>query len=352
MSLPSEAEALREIQTLFASWTGVPEDQLAVKKSRRRVADADLVLKAGPTTFVVEYKGVSESASVARAVEQAKAYAELMGPGAVPVVAVAFMGDVGRSVCDRAGVSWINLSGNARIIAPGVRILIEGKPNRFKRRGRPSTVFAPKSSRVVRQFLQEPTKRFTQRELATATRLDEGFISRIAHKLQSDGRIERDESGSLKVVNPNILLDDWYAAYDFSKHEVLKGHIAARSTDEVVHRIGALMSKHKVHHALTGLGAAWALTAFAGFRLVTVYLREYLRAEDLDGIGFRGEERGANVWLVIPNDDGVFDGGDDNAQPMPCVHPVQVYLDLKAQPERASEASVEVRKRCLTWSAT
>jgi hypothetical protein len=37
---------------------------------------------------------------------------------------------------------------------------------------------------------------------------------------------------------------------------------------------------------------------------------------------------------------------------MPCVHPVQVYLDLKAQPERASEASVEVRKRCLTWSAT
>jgi hypothetical protein len=242
----------------------------------------------------------------------------------------------------------MDLSGNARIIAPGMRILIEGKHNRFKRRGRPSTVFAPKSSRVVRQFLQEPTKRFTQRELATATRLDEGFISRIAHKLQSDGHIERDESGSIKVVDPNILLDDWYAAYDFSKHDILKGHIAARSSEEVVKRIGALLSKHKVRHALTGLGAAWALTAFAGFRLVTVYLRERLWAEDMDGIGFRGEEHGANVWLVVPNDDGVFDGADDNTQPMPCVHPVQVYLDLKAQPERAPEASIEVRKRCLT----
>ena len=55
------------------------------------------------------------------------------------------MGDIGRERCAEYGVSWRDLSGNARIVAPGLRILIDGKPKRYKRRGRPSTAFAPKS---------------------------------------------------------------------------------------------------------------------------------------------------------------------------------------------------------------
>jgi hypothetical protein len=34
-----------------------------------------------------------------------------------------------------------------------------------------------------------------------------------------------------------------------------------------------------------------------------------------------------------------------------CAHPLQVYLDLKAHPERAAEAAAEVRRRYLTWNA-
>jgi len=131
---------------------------------------------------------------------------------------------------------------------------------------------------------------------------------------------------------------------------VLKGHIAARSDDEIIERVHKFLSKRKIDHALTGLAAAWSLAAFAGFRLVTVYWREPLGAEDLTELGFRDEERGANVWLVQPNDGGVFDGSSPR-KPMRCVHPVQVYLDLKAQPERAAEAATELRKRLLAWSA-
>jgi hypothetical protein len=32
-----------------------------------------------------------------------------------------------------------------------------------------------------------------------------------------------------------------------------------------------------------------------------------------------------------------------------CVHPVQAYLDLKAQPERAAEAADRLRTERLTW---
>jgi len=350
MPLPSEAQALREIRSQFADWFGVSRDELAVKNPPKKAPEADLILKAGSTLFVVEYKGVAEAAHVSRAIEQVKHYTEALGRQAVAVVAVPYMGEVGRSICEQAGVSWMDLSGNASIVAPGVRIVVEGKPNRFKRRGRPSTVFAPKSSRVVRQLLLDPMKRFTQRELASATRLDEGFISRIVRRMESGGLLDRDERGAVKAANPNLLLDDWRAAYDFSKHEVLKGHIAARSPEEVIKRAHSFLSKHKVDHALTGLGAAWALTGFAGFRLVTMYWREPLPADDLAEIGFQAEERGANVWLVMPNDEGVFDGAG-LGKPMRCVHPVQVYLDLKEQPERATEAAVELRKRLLAWGA-
>jgi hypothetical protein len=95
--------------------------------------------------------------------------------------------------------------------------------------------------------------------------------------------------------------------------------------------------------------AAWAQTGFAGFRLVTMYLAERMWAEDLAEGGFRDEERGANLWLAVPNDEGVFDGRALH-QGMPCVHPVQVYLDLKAQPERSADAAEELRMRRLPWS--
>lgn len=67
-------------------------------------------------------------------------------------------------------------------------------------------------------------------------------------------------------------------------------------------------------------------------------------------MGFREEARGANLWLVIPNDQGVFDGSDDISKIAHCVHPVQAYVDLKAHPERAQEAAAELRSRLLRWA--
>jgi hypothetical protein len=70
----------------------------------------------------------------------------------------------------------------------------------------------------------------------------------------------------------------------------------------------------------------------------------------LEMVGFREESRGANVWLVIPDDVGVFDGAGDK-QGISCVHPVQAYIDLLAQPERAKEAAAELRSRLLNWGS-
>ncbi|MBI4574860.1 MAG: hypothetical protein HY722_01200 [Planctomycetes bacterium] len=55
-------------------------------------------------------------------------------------------------------------------------------------------------------------------------------------------------------------------------------------------------------HALTGLPAAWLLAPFAAFRTAAVYVAALPAQAVFDDLGFRAESRGANLWLVLPND--------------------------------------------------
>jgi CRP-like cAMP-binding protein len=89
-----------------------------------------------------------------------------------------------------------------------LRIHIRGNPNQFRRRGRKSTVFAPKSSRVVRQFLLDPSRGYRQQELIEATGLGQGFVSRILNKLEQDNLVRR-VGPFWRVDNPGRLLDAW-----------------------------------------------------------------------------------------------------------------------------------------------
>jgi hypothetical protein len=156
--------------------------------------------------------------------------------------------------------------------------------------------------------------------------------------------------GEIRLKDPGVALEAWREVYDFEKHDVRRGHVAVRGPEELVERIRRSAKTAEVAWALTGLAAAWQLTRFATFRLVTVFVGRYPRAEWLEDLGFREDPRGANLWLVRPFDDAVFQGAKA-VSGVPCVHPMQVYLDLKAQPERSQEAAEEVRRRFLAWKA-
>jgi hypothetical protein len=308
---------------------------------------ADLIVTAG-RTFVVVVNQSTAAAPIAAAAKKAKAYATRIRRRALPLVAVPFMGEVGRKVCEEMGVGWLDLSGNAHIVAPGMRMIVEGKPNRFKTVGRPRSLFAPKSSRIVRWLLVHAGEFVTQREIARATGLDEGMVSRLVARLTTEDYIIRDERGSIRAKDPTLLLDDWREAYQFSKHTLLRGQVAARSGDALLRSVADTLSEREIEHAATGLAAAWALTRFAAFRIATVYLIADPSPELLRQLGFREDARGANLWLAVPNDAGVFQGAVEK-NGIRCAHPVQVYVDLKDHPERAAEAAERLRAELLTW---
>ncbi len=171
MSASSEKEAIRRATDMLADWLGVDGKNVSREKMLRSRADA--VLEVGKHVFVFEWKSSGAAAVVADAAERVHAHAARVSKSAIPLVVVPYMGEVGRKRCEQAGVQWLDLSGNARIVAPGVHILVEGRANRFKPRGRPSSAFAPKASRIARWLLIHQDGFLTQREIALATDMDE-----------------------------------------------------------------------------------------------------------------------------------------------------------------------------------
>ena len=253
------------------------------------------------------------------------------------------MGEAAQERCEQAELPWLDLSGNARIIVPGIFYQNLGNPNRFRRPGRPESAFGPKGSRIARLLLMEPSKAVRQRALASSAGLDEGHASRVVGKLLEAGLVERGEDG-IHVTDQVTLLDAWREEYRFDRHQVIRGHISAGGGESLTHTIAESLSRADAPYAATALAAAWLWTQYAGFRLSTVYLSTPPSAGFKKDLGFREEPRGANTWLVVPNDEGVFDGAEF-VDGIRCVHPVQAYLDLKDHPERATEAAAELRRR-------
>lgn len=345
----------------------VPRETLAIQQAAERLADIfgtsdlaedtklgvhtddgrewDAIFSIRGHSFVLEWKRSGSLGPVVDAIHQLGMAQSSFPHEVIPLLAVPYMGEAAQKRCAQAELPWLDLSGNARIIVPGIFYQNLGHPNRFRRLGRPESAFGPKGSRIARQLLMEPSKVVRQRVIASNAGLDEGHASRIVGKLLEAGLVER-ESAGIRAADPGTLLDAWREEYRFDRHHLIRGHISARGGESLTHSIAEILSKADAPYAATALAAAWLWTRHAGFRLSTVYLSNPPSAGIRRDLGFREESRGANTWLVVPNDEGVFDGAEF-VDGIRCVHPVQAYLDLKDHPERATEAAAEIRRRIL-----
>lgn len=351
MQVPREQLAIRRAVERLAEILDAPdltEDaSFEVPAGNGRVPDA--ILRVHGHCFVLEWKRSGSASVVGGAIHQLRMHQSSLSRDlsleVIPLLAVPYMGEAAQELCARADLAWLDLSGNARIVVPGVFYQNLGNPSLFRRPGRPESAFGARGSRVARHLLIEPPRALRQREIASGAGLSEGHVSRIVGKLLEAGLVERDEDG-VRVIARGALLDAWREDYRFDRHQVIRGHISTRDGESLTRSIADALDRTGSAYAATALPAAWLWTRYAGFRLSTVYLARPPSPAVRRDLGFREEARGANTWLVVPNDDGVFDGAVP-VDGIRCVHPVQAYLDLKDHPERAAEAAAELRSRLL-----
>ena len=127
-----------------------------------------------------------------------------------------------------------------------------------------------------------------------------------------------------------------------------QGHIPVRTSLHGLQQIAKALEASGVTYAATGLAASWLYAPYASFRLITVYVDRLPDDEVLASFGYREVDAGANVWLVEPNDDEVFEQRK-RLHDIWCASALQVYLDLQSHPERSSEAADTLRRQCLKF---
>ena len=341
-----EREALHRLPDLLAELLGEPIGKPEVQRPH---AGIDLALDdSSRRRWLFEVKASSRPGLIEKATETLRAAVSRLADldvEIIPVIVVPYMSPGGADTAAAADVNWIDLSGNASLRAEGLRVLVRGRPNAFPQVGRPPSPFAPRSARIARTLLLDPARWWRQKDLSQETGLDDGTVSRAVRRLADELLVERRDH-ELRPRDPGLLLDAWRDDYRFTRHDIVVGHVSGNGM-ELAHTLADRLAEHAVHHAFTGLPAAWAIDGFASFRLCTVYVEGDPR-QAADAVGLRREERGANVQLVGPNDPGVF-AGEQRQDELTCVSTAQVYLDLLHLPERAAGAAEHLREKRL-WT--
>lgn len=268
-------------------------------------------------------------------------------PETIPAVIAPHMTPAGIETAESHGVAWFDLAGNCHLNAPGVLLWIEGRKARARQRGRPASAFGPRSARVARALLFEPGQIWTQKELTTVTGLPQPTVSRALARLRELSLVHHDEDGgTYRVTSPRELLDAWTDDYDYYRQDVVPIHLTGSGIGLARHVVEVLRGDG-FDCALTGMPAAWLYDHFAQFRLGSCYVagNPLEAAERLEA---RIGDEGANFHLVRPGDQGVFVGREE-VDDLPCVHPIQVYLDLMSMPERSAEAASHLRQEWLRF---
>ena len=338
-------EAPRRLRAVFGELFDVPPREVIVEAEPRGGRWVpDFLIRVGSASFVAELKSSAKRLDVERAASQAREAAAALD--AAPLVVVPYMGMSGKEAAAAAGVDWIDLSGNASVHSPELRIHVAGLPNRFVSRGRPSTPFAPVSSRVTRLMLLDPERWWRQAELARTAAMQPGQVSKTIARLHELELVERGEQRAVRPRDPDRLLDAWAEDYDIGSQRIVLGHLSGSGVD-LARQVDASLRGAGVDYALTGLPAAWMRDRFARFRLVSVFVEDDPIAIG-ERFGARLESRGANLQIIHPSDPGVFTGAEPVGG-VRCVSPVQNYVDLLGLPERAEDAAAHLRAEHLRW---
>lgn len=339
-----EREAAARLPELIRAWLDLDDQAPVVVHPADAGSDSgiDLVVQAADRTFFVQVKATDNVASL----ERAAAYRH--GPdGGVDLFVVPFMGPKAREWARQHKLAWVDLSGNAEVHANDLHVHVEGRRNSYAAVGRPANAFSPRFSRVSRVLLADTKTWWKQKDLVGETGLPDGTISKVVQRLTSLDLLERDEGGAIRARAPSLLLDAWAQRYSFHEHDVRRFHAVGRSGNAILKALAEKLSGTSTTWAATGLSAAYMYTRFADFRLTSIFVDRF--PDDPESLGLRPVDRGENVWLIGPRDEGVFYKKVE--QGVWCAHPVQVFLDLPSHAERSAEAAASLRSQWMTWRA-
>jgi hypothetical protein len=202
-------------------------------------------------------------------------------------------------------VNYLDLTGNAAIQnnCPALFIRNSGAnrnpvPIERERAG----LRGPKASRLIRTLLDvQPT--YSVGELAEATALTPGYVSRLLGALEYEALVERSSNGGVTSVAVAPLLRRWVEVYDLVRSNEPLRMLAPQGPAEAFNQIATLDDSLGV--VVTGSFAAVRWASVAAPAMLIAYVRDPVAvSRDLNLLAVKD---GANVLLMRPYDQVVWD---------------------------------------------
>lgn len=260
------------------------------------------------------------------------------------VVVAPFIGATAAKLCEVAGIGYFDLSGNALLSSPGVFLERRVPENPFYVKREQRSLFSDKAARVVRTLLSHPGEEWRVASLADEARVSAGHVSQV-RKLLLDRQWAEVSDEGLRLTHPEVLLDAWAAADDFSKRtEVQEFATLFAEPTEIARKLHAHFEIHTVEHAFTQWFAASLRRPHTTIPVVSVYVKEIpdVVAFCKDLLARPASPGGGKLRLIIPKDEGVLTP-TQVVDGLPLVSDAQIYLDLLKAGLRGDEAAKELR---------
>ena len=243
--------------------------------------------------------------------------------GNIPILVVSqWLSDGSRNRLRSEGINYIDLTGNSLLRLDNPAVFIE-TAGAFKdpyplNRGK-VRLQGPRAARVVRNLV-DVRPPFGVRELAAASEMTPGYVSRLLTTLDAEALIERTGRGRVISVDIDGLIRRWASSYDIFRTNRTATYLAPLGASRTLGRIDSI--RHRT--AVTGSFAAARIAPVAGPALLVVYCDDpAVVAKELELIP---TDEGANVALLEPFDPIVWERTSEEVG-IRYVAPSQVAVD-------------------------
>lgn len=308
-----------------------------------------VTLDGRSTTLICEVKEPAYPRQVRAAINQLHGYIALNRALAVPLVGASWLSPDSRHLCERAGVGWIDLAGNCRIVFEGVYIERETaeRPKAAARNFR--SVFSPKAGQVLRTLLRDPSRPWKVTDLAEASGVSLGHVSNVRTALLDREWAAADDDG-LRLTSPDALLDAWRDDYEPVRGKRTSWYTTFHGRElEQILRDTLNSPSIEGRAMLGGLSAAHWLAPYVRGSSTMLYADNQAIRVLANTLKLRTAKSGANVEIVEPDDTAILKERVENPGAPPVSSPVQTYLDVWHLDDRGREAADHLREKLLTW---
>jgi len=273
---------------------------------------------------------------------------EMIGQGkkGYPVIIAPYISELGKEVCKKMGIGFLDLSGNAYLDFNSFYLEIEGKPNQFKALGRLSGLFNPKGERVLRFYLlqgkEESLKNY--RQIAKEVSVSLGQVSKVNKKLDELGFWE--ESEGVRTLDKTKLLNLWKDNYRFEKNKILSFY-SMKQIPQIEKQIAELCRAEGMQYAFTLFSGGNRLAPFTRYNVATTYFTGDIEKMRRD-LELKEVPSGANLQIIIPYDEGVYYKAQE-VDSTKVANSIQIYLDLYNYKGRGREQAEFLRERIIKF---